>query len=320
MMNIFGFFGGLFGYLLWGAYYLVRNYGVAIIIFTIVTRLLMFPMNIKQQKSMAGNARLASKQRDLQAKYANDRQKYNEELQKLYAKEGVSPTSGCLTSFIPLILMLGVFYAVAYPLTNTLHLNSEAVNSAVAYMNTIPGAAVSANTAYAQIELLKVFPTISDAEYIKTLFTSEQISQIIDLGNNFNFLGLDLLTTPQNLGFSIYLIIPALCFITSIGSQIFMMRMKGSPMEQQQGCMKFMFLAMPLISVYFSFIVPAAVGFYWIFSTIIGFIQSVITNKFYNPTAITAKAEAQHVALLELEEAQVKYDYNPSSAGKTKKK
>ena len=76
----------------------------------------------------------------------------------------------------------------------------------------------------------------------------------------------------------------------------------------------------PLISVYFSFIVPAAVGFYWIFSTIIGFIQSVITNKFYNPTAITAKAEAQHVALLEIEEAQVKYDYNPSSGVNVKKK
>ena len=77
--------------------------------------------------------------------------------------------------------------------------------------------------------------------------------------------------------------------------------------------MKYMLLFLPLITVYISYIVPGAVGFYWICSTVIGFIQTVIINKFYSPLNITAKAEAQHVALLEQKEAKVPYIYVPSA-------
>lgn len=314
MVDFFGFFGSIFGYLLYGCYWLVNNFGVAIILFTLIVRIVMFPMNIKQQKSMAGNARLQAKQQELREKYGNDKQRYNEEISKLYSKEGVNPMGGCLTTLVPVFLMLGVFYAVAYPLTNTLHLDAATINK-IMY---VPGLSMSANSAYQQIEFIKHFHAVSDTAFIQGLFSPEQIGAIDSFAQSFNFLGLDLLATPKDFGFSVLLLIPGLCFVTSVGSQFFMMRMKGNPMQQQQGCMKWMLLAMPLISVYFSYIVPAAVGFYWICSTVIGFLQSVIINKFYSPVVLTAKAEAQHVALMELEEAQVKYEYNPVTKNKKK--
>ena len=90
--------------------------------------------------------------------------------------------------------------------------------------------------------------------------------------------------------------------------------MQGNPMQGQQGCMKYMMLLLPLITVYISYIVPGAVGFYWVWSTIFGFVQTLLINKFYSAAHMTARAEAEHVALLELKEAKVPYDYQPVSA------
>lgn len=101
-MQILNFFGSILGYLLWALYSIFRNYGVAIILFTLILKLLLFPFSVKQQKSMASQSKLAAKQRELQKKYANNKQKYNEELMKLYEKEGVNPSSGCLVSMLPL--------------------------------------------------------------------------------------------------------------------------------------------------------------------------------------------------------------------------
>ena len=116
MMSIFNFFGSVLGYLLWFLYTVFKNYGIAIILFTIIVKALMFPFSIKSQKSMAAQSRLASKQQELQKKYAKDQMKYNEELQKLYEKEGVNPGGGCLTTLLPFPIMLGIYYSVIYPL------------------------------------------------------------------------------------------------------------------------------------------------------------------------------------------------------------
>ena len=120
MMTIFNFFGSIFGYVLWPIFYVVQNYGIAIIIFAILAKIVLFPFSIKQQKAMANNARLQKKQKEIQEKYKNNKVKANEEMQKLYQKEGVNPSSGCLTSIVPMLVMLGIFYSISSPLTNTL--------------------------------------------------------------------------------------------------------------------------------------------------------------------------------------------------------
>lgn len=93
--------------------------------------------------------------------------------------------------------------------------------------------------------------------------------------------------------------------------------------------MKYMLLALPLFTAYIAYTVPCAVGFYWIFSNIIGFVQSMIMYKFWSPAMVTARKEGAHIALLEQQEAKVEYDYNPvvvpsndnrNQKGKKKKK
>lgn len=115
MNDFFNIFGSALGYLLWYFYELVRNYGVAIILFTVVTKILLFPFSVKQQISMAANSKIASKQKELQKKYAKDRERLQIETQKLYEKEGINPASGCLTMIVPLVIMMGLYYTVLYP-------------------------------------------------------------------------------------------------------------------------------------------------------------------------------------------------------------
>ncbi len=317
-MEIFNFFGSILGYVLWAAWYFVKNFGVAIIIFTIITKVIMFPFSLKQQKTMAKNARMQKKQQELREKYANNKEKLNEEIQKLYEREGMSMSGGCLTSIVPMLIMLGVFYAVAYPLTNMMHLNAESINQATSYLNTIPGFVSTANSTYSQISLIEVFPKIADTSFITGLFTPAEIQTINEFSGSFNFFGFNMLTTPSSMGImSVYILIPVLCFVTSVASQIVTMRINGSG-QQMQGCMKFMIYAMPLFSAWIAFSVPAAVGFYWIMSYVFALIQSIVLGKFFNPVSIVAKEEAQHVALLELKEAQVPRIYAPVNNGSNK--
>ena len=313
-MDIFNMIGSLFGYVLWFCFMLVHDYGIAIILFTLFLKIILFPTAIKQQKSMAANARLAAKQRELQKKYGNDKAKLNEEVSKLYQKEGVNPMGGWLSSLLPMLLLLGVYYAVINPLTNTMHIASETVTKAVSYLNTLPGIGTSFNNFYGQIDIIKLAQTPQGTTYLSGFFDANTIDQIKDFGQGFHSFGLDLLGRP-NEGFTILLIIPIICLVTSILEQYFTMKLQGTA-QMQQGCMKYMLLLMPLVSAYIAYTVPAAVGFYWIVSTVLGFLQTVILQNFYSANIMGAKAEAQRVALLELEEAKVKYSYNPKFENK----
>lgn len=311
-MQIFGFLGSLLGYILWGAFYILKDFGLSIIVFTLIVKLILFPFSVKQQKSMAGTARLSKKQKELQEKYGNNREKYSEELNKLYEKEGVKPMGGCLTTIIPLLVILGIFYAVAYPLTNTLHLNSEDVNSALSYINTIPGYAASANPTYQEISLLKIFPNIMNTEAINGIFNPQEISTIEMFTAGFNTFGVDLLAIPKDFGiFSWYILFPVLCFASNIGSQLVMTVVNKNQMAQQQGCMKVMLFVLPLFSAYIAYTVPAAVAFYWIISAVISLVQSIVLSKIFSPAQLTANSEARHVAAMLENEAKIPYVYAP---------
>lgn len=315
-MQIFGFLGSLLGYILWAAFYVIQNFGLSIIVFTLIIKLVLFPFSVKQQKSMAGTARLSKKQKELQEKYANNREKYQEELSKLYEKEGTKPMGGCLTTMIPMLVVLGIFYAVAYPLTNTLHLNSDSVNEAIAYANTIPGYVSSVNPTYQQISLLKIFPNIVNTETIQGLFSAAEISKIEMFAGGFNAFGVDLLAIPKEQGLlSGYILFPILCFVSNIASQLIMTKINGNQMAQQQGCMKIMLYALPLFSAYIAYSVPSAVAFYWIISSLLGLVQSIVLGKMFSPAHLTANSEARHAALMFENEAKVPYVYAPHELG-----
>lgn len=312
-MQIFGFLGSLLGWILWAAFYVLKDFGLAIIVFTIIVKACVFPFSIKQQKSMAGTARLQKKQKEIQEKYANNKQKANEEIQKLYEKEGVKPMGGCLTTIIPMLVLFGIFYAVGWPLTNTLHLNSANVNEALTYVNTIPGySSVTGMYNYQEINLLKVFPNIANTEAINAIFSQADISKVMELVNGFNTFGIDLLAVPSDFGFlSPYILFPVLCFASNIGSQIIMQKINKNQMAQQQGCMKVMLFAMPLFSAYIAYVVPCAMAFYWIVSALLGLVQSILLGKIFSAAQMTANSEARHAALMFENEARIPYVYAP---------
>ncbi len=320
-MQIFSSIGWLLGFVLWGAFYVFKNFGIAIIVFTIIVRAALFPFTLKQQKSMAGSARMAKKQKELREKYGNNRQKLNEEMNKLYEKEGVKPTGGCLTSIVPMIILLGVFYAVAYPLTNTLHINSDSVKQVLDFANSIPGYTHTVgNATYQEVSLLRIFPEIQNTTYIQNIFTGDEIRAINEFSSGFTiFGGVDLLVIPSQLGFwSWYLLFPVFCFLSNVGSSYIMQKINSrNQAMQQQGCMKVVIYLLPLFSAWIAYSVPAAVSFYWIMSALVSLGQSVITGKVFSPAHMTANSEARHAALLFQQEAQVPYVYRPRRTPQT---
>ncbi len=331
-MQIFGSIGWLLGFILWGAFYVFKNFGIAIIVFTIIVKAALFPFSLKQQKSMAGSARMAKKQQELREKYGNNRQKLQEEMNKLYEKEGVKPMGGCMTTIIPMLILLGIFYAVAYPLTNTLHIDGGHVTNALNFANAIPGYTHTVgNATYQEVSLLRIFPQIQNTEYIQSIFTGDEINKISEFAGGFTlFGGVDLLTVPSQNGFwSWYLLFPVLCFLSNVGSSFIMQKMQSANSAmQQQGCMKAMIYLLPLFSAWIAYSVPAAVSFYWIISALISLLQGIVLNKLFSPAHLTANAEARHAALMFANEAKVPYVYapkksqseNPNASKKKKKK
>ncbi len=305
MQSLFGYIGYVFGYILWFFYELVKNYGVAIILFTIVLKIIMFPFSVKQQKSMAKNSIIAAKRNEITKRYENDKNKLNEELAKLYEKEGISPFGGCFTMFVPLLLALGVYWAVIMPLTNTVHISPEHISGGLSTLQAVPGVGnIFSDSRYGEIMLVKYF---SDFKEYLTMFTPAELANLEFFSKGFKFLGLDLLGTPSLSSFSSMLwIIPVLCFFSSVLTQVITQKISGNnAMQAQQGCMKVMIYGFPLITAYFAYNVPAAVGFYWIISTLIQFLQTLVLNHFYSAGSMIAKEEAARVTLRELEEKNV---------------
>lgn len=307
LMAIFNFFGSILGYLLWFLYSIFQNYGVAIIFFTIIVKAVLFPFSIKQQRSMASQSKLSEKQKELQKRYGDNKQKYNEELMKLYEKEGVNPGGGCLTALLPLPIMLGIYYSVIMPLSNTLHIASDRIQAATDFINRIPGMVSSATSGgiYSEMDIIRNFDALRNH---LTMFTPEDLDKIGYFSSGFKFFGLDLLATPQGSDFLTFLwVIPALSLITSFGLQFYMTHTQKITIGQNQpGCMKGMMYVLPLISVYWAWVMPTAVGLYWVISSVTSFLQTLVTNKYFSVNHMIAKAEAQRAVTLELAEANVK--------------
>ncbi len=328
MNGLFNIIGGIFGYVLWYAYLAVGSFAIAILIFTVILRFFQFPLQIKSQKSMAGSMRLQKKQQEIQEKYGRDREKVNEELSKLYEKENISPTGGCLTSIVPMFLLMGVYWTVRYPLTNTLHIAQSTVDKMLEYGKGLPVVGSTLDGIYGQINFISVYSEIkNNTEFVaQTGLTQVDIDKIDKFAQGFKMFGVNLLEMPSSYGItSVFILFPVLCFVTSFGTSFISMKMNGSSLKGQQGCMNMMFLMMPLMSAWIAYSVPAAIALYWIYANLIGLVTTVIIHKFYNAQAMTALDEARRIALLEEEETNVKqvvrvHSTKPEVKAKKKKK
>jgi len=196
-MEIFAVFANIFGYALNAIYELVNNYGIAIIIFTIILKAIMLPITIKQQKTMKKQAKVQGKVKEIQDKYKGDPVRLNQEMMSVYKEEGVSPLSGCLSSIIQFILILSIFFLVSRPLTYMKHIDPEIVEK------------------YAQ-ELQEEGKNLN---YREIAIIREKADSDENIRINMDFLGLDLSDVPsQNYSNWNVFIIPVLYVLTSIAS------------------------------------------------------------------------------------------------------
>lgn len=289
-----GAIANLFGYLLNFLYNLFNNYGIAIIVFTILLRIILIPITVSQQKSMKKNAKVQEKMKEIQKKYKNNPEKLNQETIELYKREKVSPFSGCLSSIIQIILIISVFWLVSKPLTYMKKVDSNKVNEYIEQIKTEEGK----TSAYPEIQVIQT-KSAEDSE----------------VAINMDFLGLDLSKVPnQNLKDITVYIIPALYVITSFVSIKMTNNMQDKAkekkkadkekkaaenkendeekaliseeeakseeaMEAMQDMTKSMNYMIPIMSITIAFIAPLGLALYWLVSNIAMIIERIIINK-----------------------------------------
>lgn len=275
------------GWIMWACYKLISNYGVALILFTLITRLLLVPTAIKQQKSTVRLKMIQPKVNELQKKYANNRNKLNEELTALYAKENYNPASGCLPLVIQLPILFGLIDVIYKPLTHILRLPADVIATASDLLNKA-GQASSMASHSIQISIIGAVKQNPEAFSQLGADVVEKINAL-----DLTFFGLNLTATPT-FAFNLMIIIPILSGVTSMLLSLISMKAAGMNDNASTAATgKSMMLMMPLLSLWFTFQVPAGVGFYWIISNILMLAQTLLLNKFYNPAEIAAQYEEE---------------------------
>ncbi len=313
-MQLFSFLGTPFGYVLGLIFDLVKNYFLAIFIFTFLVRLLLFPLSLKTQKGQADRARLAPRLERLQKKYAKDPKKLQEKQMALYEKHGVSMTAGCLPMIVQMIVLFGVVFAIYSPLSHMTSVPKDVIDTtATALQNTnhFDKNYFSDSGYYRELRILQnineekyedcvrtALAEIKDGD--KAKYTAAQIDEyIVEMQEqDFTLFGMNMLAMPKD-QFGWLWLVPLISGITALLSSLlslyYQKQTTKGQVQQGQGCSNAMMLVMmPGISLFIAFSVPGAVGLYWICSNLIALLQTFVLNQIYNPAKIRAQAEQEY--------------------------
>ncbi len=271
-----GAISSLFGYLLNALYTVFNNYGIAIIVFSIILRIILIPITVKQQKSLKKSAELQEEMKEIQRKYKNNPEKLNQETIDLYKREKMSPFAGCFSSIIQLVIILSVFWLVSQPLTYMKKIDTNVINDYKTQLQQEGN-----QSGYAEIEIINKYGAQDERVRL-----------------NMDFLGLDLSKVPSsNLNDWKVYIIPLLYVISSVASikltNSFNKKKKDnkkaitdgkelqpqeepSELEAMEAMNKNMMYMMPLMSVFIAFIAPLGLALYWFISNVLMIIEKII--------------------------------------------
>ena len=304
------FFANIFGYVLNFIYNIVQNYGLAIIIFSILVKLLMIPISIKQQRTMKKSKKIQDKMKEIQFKYKNNPEMLNKATQELYKSENMSPFSGCLSAIIQIILLFAVFYLVRSPLT---YMKKVDGNVTAKYTKIIQENKLSTNSAYPEIEIIRELSNIRELKNNSTEENKEENSEQQDKINlseindqeldslyiNMDFLGLNLAQIPTRSSDWKAYIIPILYVIVSVISLKVVNNTNKTtkkekteenkeeksltkpeddfdPMEQMNKNMNMMF---PVMYLAVALIAPLGLALYWLMNSLLMIAEKLILNK-----------------------------------------
>ena len=312
-------------------YSISGSYGLSIIFFSLIVTLIMVPFQMKSKRSMVRMGKLSDKQAELQKQYAKNQQKYQEELAKLYQEEGVNPMGGCLWSLLPMFVLIPLYSIIRQPITSFMGISTDAYNALLNAASTV-GYDVDAvyggvNSAYGQMYL---------SDFITQNWDKYDWQGVEGVGDkllkmNFGFLGGINLGVQPSTAFSDFeftwpliglILIPILAALSSYIQTIVINKSNGQS-EQQQASMKMMNLMMPLMSLWFCFSMPAALGLYWIANSVWGMIRESTLGKYYTNkiNAEEEEREAKRAAArqLRMEEAKKRAAEQPIQEPRKKK-
>ena len=297
-----GFLGNLikvpFGYLLDWLYQFTTNYGLSLILFAILIKLVLLPASIKSKKSSMKMSRLSPRVQALQEKYAGDQQKQNEAIQALYKEEGVSMGGGCLWSFLPLFILFPLYAVVRQPITYMLHETVEVAAQVVTVIKEAIPAAFGKNNFYDEMIAASRIPEF--AEELKGIVANTRTLE----GLNFNFLGINLGLQPNwkiwtwetydwsTIGLFLLPIASTgvqflSMFITQKQNNSVITNEKGLQDEemakksQANQSTQTMLYMMPLMTLWIGFTVPGALSIYWLIQGVVSTVQDAILTKHF---------------------------------------
>ena len=298
------------------------SYGVALLLFALIVKLILLPISAKSKKSMMKMSRMTPKVKALEKKYANDKEKYQLEVNKLYKEEGVSTCSGCLWSFVPLLLLIPLYEVIREPITWLMGVHDQTVITAIKDFFTNEAGIVFTKDVYWQIEAMKHIP-----EYLPQL---QQISPLVH-SINATFLGIDLSSIPNwkiwtetldwnHIGLFLLPLISGgfnwlSMWISQKTNNTVITDDKG---EQDEAAAKaaqsnkLMNLMMPIMSIVFGFMWPAGMSLYWIAQAVLGIAQDYFLTmhyrKVYDAEDAIKQQKAAEEAALEAERERIRQE------------
>ena len=275
---MFQFFANIFGYLLDIINQFVNNYGLAIILFTAIIKLIMLPLSIKQQRSMKKNVELQEKLKVIQFKYKNDPEKLNKETMDLYKQEKMSPFSGCFSAIIQFILLISIFYMVRFPLTYMEKVDKTQIDT---YTQQIKDAGMDVSQAYSEIDIIR------EIDFLRENNPEDETLKNINI--NMKFLGLDLSKIPQQNLADILSTFVSMRLTTSMQNankdkkELTDGENKETERNEMEDAMaqsnKMMSWMMPIMSVSISLVAPLGLALYWLVNNILMIGERLVLNK-----------------------------------------
>ena len=312
-----------FGYLLEWLYLLTNNYGAALILFALIVKIVLLPTGIKSKKSMMKMTRLSPQLKELEKKYGGDKVKYQQAVSKFYQEEGISPTGGCLWSFIPLLILIPLYQVIRQPLVYMMHLPAETANQVIEALKEL-GANLGSNSYYE--------PMVAASELPKYLSEVRQMVPALEGVNlptlNFSFLGINLSAVPDWRVWTLagwaaigLFLIPVVSGLINWLSLWIGQKLNDSVATNEKGekegaanaaagSMKTMMLIMPIFSIYIGFTMPASISVYWVAQGLFGIVQEVILTKHfrkvYDAEDLIRQQRAAEQAAIEAERERIR--------------
>lgn len=285
------------GWIIEQIYNLVSNYGLAIILFTVIIKLILLPLNVKSQKAMKKQQKIQPVIAELQQKYANDQEKLQKEMMKIYKENNISMTGGCLPLLIQMPILVGLYRVIQRPITYLLGvaIKDFELPDIAAKVTMLRDAMADkiGNLATSSVEMIAKNSQIQLSKWAEIINGPSDPWAV-----NFNFLGLDLSSNPSaalssimRMDFSdwsviLLLLIPILAVVGSIAqtkitqAQSGQTKQNGTDSANQMS--KSMNLMMPLMTAFFTLTLPAGLGIYWIISSVVQIIQQIALNYYFD--------------------------------------